>query len=149
MIPSRILWPTDFFDTDREALAVAGDLARASGGDLLLFHVIGELAEEVYGEKTREGKDRTAWALWKVAKDEAERRLAAVAAEVLPGFRGLRTLASFGDPAARILEVVRDENIDLVVLAARREKSLLKEMLLGSVAYKVVRTVPCSVFIVK
>lgn len=145
----RILWPTDFSDSDREALATAGEIARAFGGEIILFHVIGEPAEEIYGEKAREGRDRAAWALWRVAKDEAERRLAALADDILPGFHSTRTLASFGDAATRIVELVPEERIDLVVLSARREKSRLKEMLLGSVAYKVVRTAPCSVLIVK
>ena len=55
----------------------------------------------------------------------------------------------FGDPTSRILETIREHSIDLVVLAARREKTLLQEMLLGSVAYKIVRTAPCNVLLVK
>ena len=43
----------------------------------------------------------------------------------------------------------RSPNRNLVVMAARRDKSLLQEMLLGSVAYKVVRTAPCNVMLVK
>ncbi len=149
MIARRILWPTNFSDSDREALSLAGELARNSGGELILFHVIAEPAEEVYGEKEREGKDRAAWALWKVAKDEAEQRLAALAASTLPGFHSVRAIASFGDAATRIVEMVREAGVDLVVLSSHGEKSRLREMLLGSVAYKVVRAAPCSVLIVK
>jgi nucleotide-binding universal stress UspA family protein len=149
MIPKRILWPTDFFDSDLDALAVAADLARASGGELVLLHVIGDTAEEVYGEKTREGKDRSAWALWKHAKDDSEKRLAEIAAANLPGFKNVRVMASFGDPTTRIADLVGDEGIELVVMSGGRKKSRLKEMLLGSVAYRVVRAAPCSVLIVK
>lgn len=149
VIARRILWPTDYFEVDLRSLHVAVDVARASGGELVLMHVVGDTAEEVYGEKTKEGKDRAAWALWKFAQGENEKRLVALAQSELSGFQNVRALVSFGDPATRILEAVREEGIDLIVLAARREKSLLQEMLLGGVAYKIVRTAPCSVLVVK
>ena len=75
MPAKRILWPTDFFDTDRDALAVAGELAAVAHAELFALHVIGDVAEEVYEEKTKEGKDRAAWALWKISKEKAEKRL--------------------------------------------------------------------------
>jgi nucleotide-binding universal stress UspA family protein len=149
MTPKRILWPTDFFDSDRAALAVAGDLARAWHGEIVVFHVIGDVAEEVYGEKTIEGKDRAAWALWKIGKEKAEKHLAEIVDETLPSFDRFRIITTFGDPTKRILQTIAEQAIDLVVLAARREKSLLREMLLGSVAYKLVRTAPCNVLLVK
>jgi nucleotide-binding universal stress UspA family protein len=149
MTPKHILWPTDFFESDRGALAVAGDVARAWHGEIVVFHVIGDVAEEVYGEKTVEGKDRAAWALWKIGKEKADARLDEVVRETLPGFDRYRIVTTFGDPTRRILEAVAEQAIDLIVLAARRERSLLQEMLLGSVAYKVVRTAPCNVLLVK
>ena len=149
MTPKRILWPTDFFESDRAALTVAGDLARAWQGEIVVLHVIGDVAEEVYGEKTIEGKDRAAWALWKIGKEKAETRLREIVRETLPGFERCRFITTFGDPTKRILEAIAEQAIHLVVLAARREKSLLQEMLLGSVAYKVVRTAPCNVLLVK
>ena len=149
MLAKRILWPTDFFESDREALAVAGELAAVSHAELLVLHVIGDVAEEVYDEKSKEGKDRAAWALWKIGKEKAERRLDDLVRETLPSLKRYEVISTFGDPTARILETIRERSIDLVVLAARREKSLLQEMLLGSVAYKVVRTAPCNVLLVK
>ncbi|HUE38203.1 MAG TPA: universal stress protein [Candidatus Binatia bacterium] len=149
MLAKRILWPTDFFDSDREALTVAGQLANSFHAELLVLHAIGDLAEEVYEEKSKEGKDRAAWALWKIGKEKVEKRLDELVEQTLPGFKRYRVLTPFGDPGVRILETVREESVDLIVLAARREKSLLQEMLLGSVAYKVVRTAPCSVLLVK
>ena len=149
MSVNRVLWPTDFSDTDRESLTVAGTFARSWGADLLALHVIPDVAEEVYGEKSTEGKDRAAWALWKLSKEKAENRLREIIAATLPGFARYRALAAFGDPATRIVDVVREERAGLVVMSARRDRSLLQEMLLGSVAYKVVRTVPSNIMLVK
>jgi nucleotide-binding universal stress UspA family protein len=147
--PKRILWPTDFFDTEHDALAFAGEMARTWKAELLVLHVIGDVAEEVYGEKSTEGKDRAAWALWKFSKEAAEQRLEQIVSETLPGFDRYRPLTAFGDPATLIIEAIREHEIDLVVLSARREKTLLQGMLLGSVAYKLVRTAPCNVMLVK
>jgi nucleotide-binding universal stress UspA family protein len=149
MSVSRVLWPTDFSDTDHDSLAIAGALARGWGADLIALHVIPDVAEEVYGEKSTEGKDQAAWALWKLSKDKAEGRLREIVAGTLPGFTQFRPLVTFGDPATRIVEVVREERIGLVVISARRDRTLLQEMLLGSVAYKVVRTVSSNVMLVK
>lgn len=145
----RVLWPTDFSETDRESLTVAGTLARSWGAEMLALHVIPDVAEELYGEKSTEGKDRAAWALWKLSKEKAEARLRDIVTDTLPGFTRFRALAAFGDPATRIVDLVREERVGLVVMSARRDRSLLQEMLLGSVAYKVVRTVPSNIMLVK
>ena len=149
MSPKPILWPTDFFESDLEALTVAGNLCSAWRTNLLALHVIADVAEEVYDEKSTEGKDRAAWALWKISKEKAETRLAELVEKTVRGVPHCDVLTAFGDPTQRILDTVRERDVGLVVLAARREKSLLREMLLGSVAYKVVRTAPCSVLLVK
>jgi len=145
----RILWPTDFFESDRDALAAAGQLAKALDAEVIALHVIDDVAEEVYGEKSTEGKDQAAWALWRISKEKAEKRLEEIVAPVLRGIARYRCVAAFGDPASAILESIRTHVVGLVVMAARRDKSLLQEMLLGSVAYKVVRTAPCNVMLVK
>jgi nucleotide-binding universal stress UspA family protein len=149
MSPNRLLWPTDFSEDDRDALLAAGEMARLWEAELIALHVIADVAEQVYEEKTTEGRDQAAWALWKIGKEKAEKRLADVVSKALPGFDRYRCLVAFGDPAKRITDVVRAELVGLVVMSARHDKSLLQEMLLGSVAYKVVRTVPCNIMLVK
>lgn len=149
MKPKRILVPTDFVDGDRGVLEAAASLASPSGGEVLLMHVVGDPAEEVYGEKSMEGKDRAAWALWKVAKEGIEERLKELAAESVPRLERCRVLCAFGDPSTRIIETAASEEVDLVVISGRRRKSLLQGTLLGSVAYKVVRGAPCDVLVVR
>ena len=146
---SRILLPTDFGESDGDALALAARLAPAAGAELLVMHVVEDPAEQVYGEKSGEGKDRAAWALWKHAKGDIEARLTALVAEKLPGLSRVRPLCAFGDPAARIVETAKSEAVDLVVLSGRRKSSLLQGMHLGNVAYRVVRMAPCDVLLVR
>jgi nucleotide-binding universal stress UspA family protein len=149
VLPKRILWPTDFLESDPDALAEAVSIARASGAELLLLHVVGDPAEEVYGEKTVEGKDRPAWALWRIAKQENEQKIRDHAAARLGDYAKVRVLCTFGDPATRIMETARDEEVDLIVVSARRKRSLLQQMNLGAVTYKVSRLAPCNVLIVR
>ena len=149
MAINRVLWPTDFSDSDRDSLAAAAEMARTWQAELIALHVIDDVAEEVYGEKSTEGKDRAAWALWRISKEKAEKRLDELVGKVLRGLASYRCVSAFGDPAKLIVETARAERVGLVVMSARRDKSLLEEMLLGSVTYKVVRTVPCNVMIVK
>ena len=145
----RILWPTDFSDTSLEALAMAADEARRHEAELLLFHVVADPGTAVFGPRLREEHETSDWALWKVALDRTVERLDALARERMPAAVPRRSLAGFGDPAERIRETVEKESVDLLVLAARRDRSLLREMLLGGIAYQVVRNAPCSILLVK
>ena len=53
------------------------------------------------------------------------------------------------DPVSYIKEVVEKEHIDLVIIGAKGTHSLIKEILIGSVADKVLRHVPCDVLVIK
>jgi nucleotide-binding universal stress UspA family protein len=53
-----------------------------------------------------------------------------------------------GKPAEEILQVARDEAVDLIVMGTHGRTGL-RHVLLGSIAETVVRTAPCPVFTVK
>jgi nucleotide-binding universal stress UspA family protein len=52
-------------------------------------------------------------------------------------------------PVAYIKKVVDEEDIDLVILGSKGTQSLLEEVILGSVAEKVLRQVPCDVLVIR
>lgn len=60
----------------------------------------------------------------------------------------LRTHLFFGDPAERILHYLTQKHNDMVVLG-HKGTSNIREILLGSTAYKLVNYSPCSVLIIK
>lgn len=60
----------------------------------------------------------------------------------------IRELIKEGIPSAVILELVKEENIDLLVLRSSAE-SRLERMLVDGSNDEIVRTMPCSVFLVK
>ena len=53
------------------------------------------------------------------------------------------------EPEVYIRRIVEQENFDLVVLGSKGHHSKLKEILLGTVSTKVVKSAPCDVLIVK
>ncbi len=53
------------------------------------------------------------------------------------------------DPVTYIKETVKTENVDLVIIGSKGTHSLLEEVLLGSVAEKVLRHVPCDILIIR
>ncbi|MFX1386084.1 MAG: universal stress protein [Promethearchaeota archaeon] len=53
------------------------------------------------------------------------------------------------DPVSYIKEMVQKEQVDLVIIGAKGTHSLLEEILIGSIADKVLRHVPCDILIIR
>ena len=60
----------------------------------------------------------------------------------------VETLVREGEPAGQISAVVEEENIDLLILPAH-EETRIEHFLSGKMIAKIVRTLPCSVLLVK
>ncbi|MFX1409459.1 MAG: universal stress protein [Promethearchaeota archaeon] len=59
-----------------------------------------------------------------------------------------RLIYEYG-PVSYINKIVKEEHIDLVIIGSKGTHSLLEEILLGSVAEKVLRHVPCDILIIR
>lgn len=86
-------------------------------------------------------EERKRWKRGKELLNEVAARLGNVGREAMVD---LRT----GDPAAQILAVVEEKKADLLVLGARGT-SLIRELVVGSVADRVLRQAHCSVMFVR
>ncbi len=53
------------------------------------------------------------------------------------------------EPEVYIRRIVEEENFDLVVLGSKGKHSKLKEIILGTVSKKVVKSAPCDVLLVR
>jgi nucleotide-binding universal stress UspA family protein len=53
------------------------------------------------------------------------------------------------DPVSYIKEMVEKENVDLIIIGSKGTHSLFEEILLGSVADKVLRHVRCDVLVIR
>ena len=140
----KILCPTDFSDPSREALSTAEAMAKLFDAELIVCHVVEPAIYPVaVGLPPTAGYD-----LEKQAFDAAEERLGALVQEL--GTRGLRASARVesGPAWQRLGELVKEQGIDMVVLATHGLTGLA-HVLLGSTAERLVRTCPCPVLTVK
>jgi nucleotide-binding universal stress UspA family protein len=78
------------------------------------------------------------------ALQAAKKKMEAVAGEFFKGFPKLETRVEMGSPADKILEVAKNEKIDLIMMGAHGRKGL-ERAIFGSVADKVVQGAACPV----
>ncbi|QRM35909.1 universal stress protein [Microvirga sp. VF16] len=129
----HILAATDFSTRSQRALRRAGLLARDSGAELTLVHVVDD----------DQPPDLVA-----LQRREAERilseQISAIAElSVLPS----RALVVEGDPFDGILRAAASTGADLIVMGAHR-KQLLRDIFVGTTIERVIRTGPFPVLMV-
>lgn len=133
----RILVPTDFSVSAERAWDLAQGLARATGSELVLTHVV----------------PRGAWSIARAGHaSEADRKWAAEELEDCAGkarAQGLRVRVALrtGVPHREIMALAREEDADLIVVATHGRGGI-DRALLGSVADQVARLAPCPVLTV-
>jgi universal stress protein A len=134
---NRILCPVDFSEHSQSALEMSATLARESGAELILLHSVDSPAAYT-GD--------TYYDLREALKPEAQRDLdRLVVPEPAPPVR--RMLVE-GDAGAAILDVARDEKVDMIVLSTHGRSGVTR-LLMGSVAEYVVRHASCPVLTLK
>lgn len=138
----RILAATDFSLTADAAWALAVDLAVVHEAELLLLHVAMPLASSVsdISETVKDDYDR--------AIETAERRVTERTWTATSRGLAVKGLVSTGNPAEVITVMARDERVDLVVVGGHPPLGS-NEILIGSVAERVVRSADCAVLVVK
>jgi nucleotide-binding universal stress UspA family protein len=145
-LPQDILVATDFSVAARHALEAAASLSQAFGASLTLFHAhdpapLGRATPFIPFHMSREDIEREASAR---VQDELRK----LREEVVPDIDGVRIDACIHRSApAAIGERIEQLDIDLVVLGHRGHGGI-QRMLMGGVAERVVRHVPCSVLAV-
>ncbi len=139
----KLLVPCDFSDPAVQAFKFAADIARKSGGTLVLLHVI-ELPvlydtgavltfEEAYL------KDR---------KAEAEKNFAKMKEKWGHGIAKLETMIEYGGALPVIRKVIQEQKIDLIVVGTHGVTGL-REFAIGSNTEKIVRTSDVPVIAIK
>jgi nucleotide-binding universal stress UspA family protein len=142
MFIQRILVATDFSLRSRAALRYAEGIAGATGATIDVLHVtpapgVLHTAFDAYlGRAVPTVGDQILW--------EAEKQLNLFVSAVLFGPRNVTPLLESGDPAATIVRVAVERRADLVVLGTHARTGVA-EMLLGSVAHRVITCAPCPV----
>ena len=142
--PSRILAPTDFSALAIRALAVAVEIARRSGGEILLLHAdtflppidYAEIPAAAYLDSTPQMKEAT------------ERKIDEfLVAHVPPDVRATSRVV-VDAPARAIAHAASEPECDLVVMGTHG-RSGWRRALLGSVAEAALKHISCPVLTVQ
>lgn len=137
----KVLFPTDFSAYANAVFACLPNLRKAMGiGAVVLVSVIKDSDVPMPDTMNREDFRRVEWSV---------RERLNIARMALEG-QGLHvfTHVRYGSPAQEILSVAEEERVDLIIIGAQG-KTLAQELLLGSVAYEVVRRATVPVLIQK
>jgi nucleotide-binding universal stress UspA family protein len=136
----RILCATDFSDFSNHAIPYGIALAREFKAKLYLSHVIDLSSAAIYGEAV-------------FALEEQQSRMTAYAHKEMTRLMGQESLEwepliTVGNPANEIARLAADRQIDLAI-AASHGRSGLKRLILGSVTERLMRTLPCPLWVVR
>lgn len=138
----NILLTTDFSESSAEALPYARYLAEHLGTVLYVLHVINNPLARCYGRP-----DGDYAAIVNNARAKAKQLMAAYETELGGRFEH-HGLIREGEVVPEILNVVREKNIDTIVMAGHGEGKL-RHILIGSTAQKVLQMASCPVYIVR
>jgi nucleotide-binding universal stress UspA family protein len=137
----RILVPTDFSAHADEAFRVAHNLARLSGAEVILFHIVHPPAVVMEGGRLLadpgKGEAVNLWERFQSIQPHDPK--VRVEHEVIVADR---------PSATHVLEILNKLGCDLIVMGTHG-RSWLKQRLFGSVTEEVVRRARCPVMVVK
>ncbi len=136
----NILCTTDFSDFSNHAIPFGISLAREFGAKLYLCHVIDISSTAMYGEGFADPFEQQ-----KRISDYAEDHLHELIGDTPIDWE---PIISVGNTADDIARVAKEKNADLVV-SATHGRAGLKRVILGSVTERLMRTLPCPIFVVR
>lgn len=138
----KILLATDGSEHAKKATKTAIHLAKSlSQSSIILMHVIGkapsrsELADANYDVRS-------------LLTMKAHQALRSIKDEITQEGLSISIEVGLGEPAKEIIELARQQKIDLIIMGSRGLSSL-EEIVLGSVSHKVIQNAPCPVMVVK
>jgi nucleotide-binding universal stress UspA family protein len=144
IVLKNVLVATDFSEASTVALEYGRDLARSYGATLHILHVVEDVSYSYGGEvgfaipNLQEELDATARKNLEKLVTEDDRT----------SLRVLTALETKVNAAARITEYARAKSIDVIVVGTHGRGGM-QQLLMGSVAERVVRTAPCPVLTVR
>jgi nucleotide-binding universal stress UspA family protein len=141
----KILVPTDFSKNANMATAVAADIARKSGGELVLLHVIEEVTGGSFNVEGEVASTNVEDKLFNYRLiDKARKQLERAVLD--PAIRDVKADGELrvGNPFHGIRTVLNDKKFDLVVMGTAGHTKV-EEMLIGTNTEKIVRLSRCPV----
>jgi nucleotide-binding universal stress UspA family protein len=138
----QILVPTDFSPSSEAAIEVAITLAQRFEAELTLLHVW-QLPVYPYMQSMMSSAE-----LANAVERGATEAIEGLAQRVRNRLPGAKVLLKMGLPWQGVLDAVKSQNIDLVVMGTHGRRGL-EHLIMGSVAEKTVRLSPVPVLTVR
>jgi nucleotide-binding universal stress UspA family protein len=135
-----ILCPTDFSEESYHAIEYGESFAKLADGTLLLAHILHNPTSELFHP---EGYVLS----FEQAKQHAQSLLEELRAKRI-SYPKCELYVGLGDPYEQLMALATQRNVDLVVVATHG-RSAIEDLVLGSVAEKLIRHSPCPVFVVR
>jgi Universal stress protein UspA and related nucleotide-binding proteins len=135
-----ILCPTDFSEESHHAIEYGVSFAKLSDGTVLLAHILHNPTSELFHP---EGYTLS----FEQAKQRAQSLLEQLRDKRL-GYPKCDLYVDIGDPYEQLMALAKQRNVDLIVVATHG-RSAIGDLVLGSVAEKLIRHSLCPVFVVR
>ncbi len=140
---SKVLMALDFHKDNAQVISKGKQVAEDNGAELFLVHVEEPIAV-AYAADGFAANDQIV-SLQASIRQEAQQRMAKVGKEL--SVPAERQIMRQGKPSTEIHDVVKEKDIDLIVLGTHGQHGL--QLLLGSTANSVLHGVPCDVLTVR
>ena len=140
---NRVLVPTDFSEASQVALEYAVAVAEAFEASLHLLHVVERLPSDVW-----QSSSAVPAGLYEEVERGAREGVNRLLTEQQRTRLRVQSAVQAGKPFLEIIRYARDHDIDLIVMGTHGRGPVV-QLLMGSVAEKVVRKAPCPVLTVR
>jgi nucleotide-binding universal stress UspA family protein len=141
----KILFPTDFSDHSKHAFSYALSFAKEYGANICMVHVI-EDVQYLANAYMFDVPMMPSFA--DVEQNRLKEMQEFIDREVTDSDIQVQKVVRHGRPFVEIIQIARDENVDLIVIATHGRGGL-EHVLFGSTAEKVVRKAPCPVLSIR
>ena len=144
----RILVPTDFSDHAEQAIRHGAAIAKWSGGELLVIHVVEKFMDHslLYSDVWPFQKPVNQY--YRELEDRTERRLEKQVVESTGPDVRQRVAVFTGVPSVEIVAAATREHVDLIVIATHGRGGIA-QALVGSTTERVLRKAECPVLVIR
>lgn len=141
-----ILYPTDFSEHSAHARPYAVEFAKTFGAKIILLHTTQAPSHYEVAYNFEMGIDAAKIA--ESAKQAAEKALAELAESISAEGIEVEQVITVGSAFVDIVGEARKRNADIIILSTHGH-GMMKHVLLGSTAERVVRKAPCPVLTIR
>jgi nucleotide-binding universal stress UspA family protein len=142
----KILVAADFSEPSDAALAYGRELARTFAASLTVLHIVDNILTRAYGA---EGVVLVDQELQREIETSAQRQVDGLLFdEDRQALGAVGLVITSNSPSAAIVTYARDASVDLIVMGTHG-RGAIAQLLMGSVAERVVRIAPCPVLTVR